>query len=295
MSNILTFKISIPHTNGFFGRECNNPECKRYFKIHKESLKDDMYCPYCGKFLNKNQLWTKEQLHHAEKNAYEEGMKYVSHKIDNILEKTFGKTLKTSSRGFMSISSSYKRGSPYIKSQIPPPREKEVDSEVECSQCKAMFQVYGIFGYCPLCKYDNIIIYDTNISIILTEIDNAQDKNRALRYAYNDLVATFEGFCKKRNHTGKKYNFQDLNTVRRFFKNTISKDIFNGIQSDELLTIKRLFQKRHAYQHNKGKIDQKYIHIIPEDEVFLNTVAVLCLEEFKEATEVLRKMLLNVI
>lgn len=290
---MLTFKISIPTQNGFFGRECNNPDCKRYFKIHQDSLKDEMYCPYCGLLFNKNELWTQDQLKYAQENAKEEAMVYASNEIIKMLSNTFGKQSGSSKKSFLNIS--FKPGSPYRKKYISPPTEKEIDSEIECSECKAEFQVYGIFGYCPLCKCDNIMIYDTNISIILTEIENASDKNRALRHAYNDLVSTFEDFCKKRNKTQIKYNFQNLDNAEKFFKDAYRINLFDGFKKDEVLTMKRLFQKRHVYQHNKGVIDQKYTNVIPEDVSLLEQVAPLYLEEFREATTVMRKILLKII
>ena len=291
MSKTLTFKISIPTQDGFFGRECNNPDCKRYFKIHQNSLKDEMYCPYCSLLFNKNELWAQDDLKYAQENLEEEAKTYVSTEFSQMLSETFGKQSGSSKNS----SFSYKIGSPYRKKYISPPTEKEVDSEIECSECKAKFQVYGIFGYCPLCKCDNIIIYDTNISIIFTEIENASDKNRSLRYVYNDLVSTFEDFCKKRNKSRKKYNFQNLEIAENFFKDEFGISLFNGLDNDEILTIKKLFQKRHIYQHNKGVIDQKYIDIIPEDGSLLNQIAPLEIEEFKDATHIIRKILLKII
>lgn len=295
MSKILTFKITVPTQNGFYGRECNNPDCKRYFKIHQNSLKDEMYCPYCGLLFNKNELLTQDQLKYAQENAKEEAMAHVSNELSSMIEKTFWKKSGSSKKSFLNISVSYKQGSPYRKKYISPPTEKEVDSEIECSECKARFQVYGIFGYCPLCKCDNIMIYDTNIFIILMEIENASDKNRALRHAYNDLVATFENFCKKKNMTEKKYNFQNLDVAEKFFKNAYRINLFDGFKKGEVLIIKRLFQKRHVYQHNKGVIDQKYVDAIPEDASLLGQVALLDVEEFRDAATVMRKILLKII
>lgn len=283
--SIVSFKISIPNTDGFVGRECNNPECKRYFKIYQGSFKDDMYCPYCGNLFNKNELWTQDQLLFARENAIEEGTAYIMSRMDEIFKNAF--------RNARNVT--YKSAGPYRKKTVVPPHEKNVDIEIECSKCNARFQVYGIFGYCPICTYENIMIYDTNISIILSDIEKSQDKNRALRHAYNDLVSTFEDFCKRKNRTGRRYNFQNLDSANDFFMSTLDKDIFVEVSEDEVLTIKRLFQKRHVFQHNKGIIDQKYIDIVPEDISLLNTIAVLSIEEFKDATAVLRKILLNII
>jgi hypothetical protein len=285
MSDILTFKISIPNEDGFVGRECNNPDCKRYFKIHQESFKEDMYCPYCGELFNKNELWTQDQLGFAKAKAIEESTAYIMGKADEIFKNAFINTKNVT----------YKSSGTYQKKYVAPPVEKKMDIEIECSNCNAKFQVYGTFGYCPCCKYDNILIYDTNIAILFQEINSTLDKNRALRHAYNDLVSTFEDFCKKKNRTGKSYNFQNLDIAADFFKSVFSKDIFAKISNSENGTIKRFFQKRHVYQHNHGIIDQKYISIVPSDTALLNTTAILNLNELKDATVVIRKMLLNVI
>ncbi|MEX1014357.1 MAG: hypothetical protein WDZ80_04320 [Candidatus Paceibacterota bacterium] len=289
----ISFKISIPAEDGFFGRECNSPECKRYFKIHTDSFKDKMHCPYCGLLFDKNELWTQDQLQYAKDNAVEEGMSYVTSEFDKMLRGVFGSQTRSSRNKFVSVS--YKPGAPYRKKLISPPKEKQIDSEIECSQCNAKFQVYGIFGYCPSCKYDNILIYDTNVSIILQEIENASDRNRALRHAYDDLVSTFEDFCKKRNGTNTKYNFQNLDSSNKFFQDIHGTSLFDDLSEDEALTVKKVFQKRHIYQHNKGRVDQKYIGNIPEDSMLLGKSAPLDLDEFKDATKAIRKILLKAV
>ena len=139
------------------------------------------------------------------------------------------------------------------------------------------------------------MIYDTNIQIILKEIDNANDKKRALRHAYNDLVSTFENICKNKNVSNKKYNFQNLDSAKEFFHDHFNINMFQGLISDEILSIKRLFQKRHLYQHNRGFIDQKYINIIPEDSHLLNNEAPLTREEFIKGAEAMRKIMVKMI
>jgi len=284
MSNTLTFKISIPTKNGFFGRECKSPDCKRYFKIHQDSFKDEMYCPYCGLLFNKNELQSQEQSRYFQEKIIENVKAYAVNEARKIFKSAGVK---------QSVSST--PGRSYRKKYISKPTEKDVDSEIECSECGAKFQVYGIFGYCPICKCDNVMIYDTNISIILNEIDKTPDKNRALRHAYNELVSTFEDFCKKRNKTKKKYNFQNLESAGKFFKNAYNINFFEGLKKSEILTIKRLFQKRHICQHNKCIIDQKYIDIIPEDTALLGQKADLNIKEFISATKVLKKIILKII
>lgn len=292
---MLTFKISIPTEGGFVGRECNNSDCKRYFKIHQDFFKDDMYCPYCGSLFNKNQLWTQDQLAFAKAQAIEESKAYVMDEMDKMFRDVFGNRSSSKKSGFLSVSVSYKSAGPYRKKQITPPAEKQVDTELDCSSCSARFQVFGIFGFCPCCKQDNITVYDTNIEILLKEIDAATNKDKALRHAYNDLVSTFENYCKRRNLTSKRYNFQNLDSVSDFFKSVHGKELFANISTKEEETIRRFFQKRHVYQHSRGVIDQLYIDVIPADSALLGKTAVLDVQEFMDATVVMRKLLLNVI
>lgn len=292
MSKTLTFKISVPTDGSFLGRECNNPECKKYFKIHQESLKDEMYCPYCGLLFKKEELSTQDQLNYVQKVGIEKVTAHVHEEVSKIFGSAFGRHNQSRKSG---VSISYKPASPYKEKSIAPPAEKEVDTKLECPKCSANFQVYGIFGYCPSCKEENMMIYDTNISILLSEIEKASNKNKALRHAYNDLVSTFEDFCKKKNATKKNYKFQNLDSVEELFKDIFAVDLFEGLDPDKVTLIRRFFQKRHVYQHNKGIIDQKYVDLIPEDKDLLGEAALLDLQEFKDAAVIIRKMLSKII
>lgn len=276
----------MPNDKGFVGRECKNPECKRYFKVNSTSIKDKMYCPYCGTLFDKSELITNDQLDFVREAGMEKARAYMFNKVRDMF-----KEVMKGNKGLI-----YKPGNAYIPKAVSPNySEKKVDSELECFQCKAVFQVYGIFGYCPSCKCDNALIYDTNIQMILKEIDNSSDKKRTLRHAYNDLVSTFENFCKNKNTSNTKYNFQNLESAKLFLQDHFSIDMFQGLSLDEELSIKRIFQKRHVHQHNKGIIDQRYVNLIPEDGYLLNKRATMTQEEFIKGTEAMRKILVKFI
>jgi hypothetical protein len=66
-------------------------------------------------------------------------------------------------------------------------KEREVDSELTCPECGVIFQVFGIFGFCPGCRSENQAIYAANLAIVRQEIASAPDGDRALRHAYSDL------------------------------------------------------------------------------------------------------------
>ncbi|MBK6965081.1 MAG: hypothetical protein IPH20_14370 [Bacteroidales bacterium] len=49
----------------------------------------------------------------------------------------------------------------------------------------------------PGLQEDNTMIYEANLQIILNEVRNSNNPQRALRHAYGDLVTTFELIVKK--------------------------------------------------------------------------------------------------
>lgn len=281
--NSMTFSVSVPTENGFLGRECNNPECKKYFKIHTDSMKDEMYCPYCGVMFKKEELWSTDQIEYAKKVAQEEAMA--------LIHKEFGDMLKKAFSGSKYIT--YKPGSPYQKKIFTPPKGKEVDSELNCPSCKSSFQVYGIFGYCPVCRSENLLLYDANWEIIKQEIANSENKERALRHAYADLVSTFESFCRKKAEklSIEKGRFQNIEHTRKQFKEAANVDIYQGLSQNDIRKIKRVFEKRHIAEHNNGIISERYIEQIPEDKNLLGQKVELSIEELDFASKILKTML----
>jgi Zn finger protein HypA/HybF involved in hydrogenase expression len=279
-----SFRVSIPTNDDFFDREC--PSCKKLFKMHKDSLQEKSYCPYCGELQAKENLFTQEQIDYAKESAIED-ITYEVHKdFANMLHSTFknSKIVKVKTQ-------------PYTKKSIKPLKTVSVDSEIICSQCQGIFQVNGIFGYCPVCRYENLKIYDANIDIIIQEIKNKGESERALRHAYEDLVSAFQGFCKKKFPTATNVNFQNLKNTKKFIKREYQKDIYENIPDTDKLTIRRVFAKRHVHNHpvgDKGLISEEYIKEIPQDKKLFGQKAELSLQEFESAASILRDVLTNI-
>lgn len=266
---------------GFIGRACDEPNCRQYFKIRISDHKDVLYCPYCGSNFSKNALLTADQSTHVRRVAAEEAKNLVVEELNKVLKNAFG--------GSKNIT--YKPGSRQIKRAVVPSyKEREVDTELECSECGTRFQVYGIFGYCPSCKCENLQIYDANWLIIKQNIESAPDKKRQLRHAYGDLVSTFEFFCsrKAKKFTSDTAEFQMLFEARRFFKKHANVDILASLSQADLLSLRRVFQKRHACIHSGGIITDRYIKMIPEDAKLIGTHVELTATELGDAATAMR-------
>ena len=279
--NNLNFKISFPTDGGFWGRQCK--QCNKYFKIEADKIKVELYCPYCGELQPNDNLWTKKQKQQAREIATSVGKRYIEDEFEKMFKNAFGnsKFIK------------YTPGPKTIpRTSVSRHVEKPVDTEIACPICKLRFQIYGIFGYCPSCREESLHIYETNLQIIIQEINNARDKTRVLRHAYNDVVSTFEGYCKLvAKHNGLEItNFQNLKSTKELFKK-YQLDIYSDVNENEKVVIKRVFEKRHVYQHAQGEITEKYIQNIPQDRQLLNTKAELSISELTDGIDVLKKIL----
>lgn len=290
--NTITFNIRIPTDEGFLGRECKERECSKYFRIHSDSIKDKMHCPYCGKLFDNDDLFTKDQTNYLRKVSQEKARKYMLDQADKMfsdLERSFR------SSKYVTVK---RRPIRYRERLIQPYyREAKVDTELTCPKCLFVFQVYGIFGFCPGCRTEDMLLYETNLSIIRNEIKDSTDQQRALRHAYNDLVSTFEMFCSKkaRNIASEKPSFQELYPTRRFFKKHMNMDIFSNLSKEHMLHLRRAFQKRHVYQHAHGIINERYTKYISEDAKLIGKKADLTLDEFENAAKALRDVVKSLI
>jgi uncharacterized Zn-finger protein len=280
----LKFEVSMPTDDGFIGRECANPACSRYFKVYAESLRDEMHCPYCNRLYAKNDLFTQDQVDYLQKVAAEQALEHMSGE----LTKALGRATKGSKY------LSFKPGTPYRAKPVRPQyEERKVDSEISCPDCGARFQVDGIFAHCVSCGIENIAIFDANLEVIRAEVRTASDPQRALRHAYGDLVSMFESICSNRAQRidVPHGSFQDPFEARRFFKRHAGVDLVAGLGTEQCLTVRRLFHKRHAWQHSQGVVTERYVKKVPEDAGLLGTKAVLSMSEFEAGAVAVRLMI----
>jgi hypothetical protein len=286
----ISFTVTIPTDGGFVGRECNEPSCRRYFQIHADSVKTELSCPYCASTFPNDQLHTAAQAKHIRRQAEEQATEFVHSQVNKMfagLARQFGSSGAVT---FHPSTSRYR-----AKPVTPAYREQKVDSELVCPSCSCRFQVFGIFGYCPGCREENMLIYEANISILRREITEDSGNKRALRRAYTDLVSTFEIFCRRKASRfpvpTKKPSFQRMRDAREFFSTVAGVDIFAGLDASADLALRRVFGKRHLYQHSDGNIDARYVEAVPEDASLLGRAGELSLEEFNAGADALRRVL----
>jgi len=265
------FSISIPpDRDGFVGRECPMSECESYFKIQPGTgLKGDnlpCHCPYCGHAAEADKFFTKAQVEYAQS--------VVLNQVTGALLKDL-KSLEFNyrPRGGFGIGICMKVAG--RQSPICHYREKQLETEVDCEQCRLRYMIYGVFGFCPDCGVHNSFqILKKNLAIVekLLTVAETQDKTVAQSLIENGLkncVAAFDGFgreiCrihgKASTDLGKveKISFQNLERAKQSLSSLFNLDLGVGLSSDEWKETVRAFQMRHLFSHKMGVIDDEYI------------------------------------
>jgi DNA-directed RNA polymerase subunit RPC12/RpoP len=279
----LHFTIQFQTREGFLSRQCNADECGRIFKVHKDDIRADMHCAYCGLAFPDDELWTDEQQEYIRKSALHQAQPILEAEIEQMFRKAF------SGPGW-----TFKPGPQSTPRSAPtPPAEKATDSELQCPQCGVRFQVEGIFGFCPGCRAENLRLYDANLAIIRHEVLASDNPTRALRHAYADLVSMFEIFCRKEaaDRGIGAARFQNVAATRKFFADKLGVDLQASLSAAEFLAVRRTFQKRHVLGHNDGAVDQGYIAEVPEDGPLLGQKVSVTLVELELAATGVRRML----
>ncbi|MDX2206843.1 MAG: hypothetical protein SFU57_04300 [Gemmatimonadales bacterium] len=267
------FEISFNATDGFLARQCRSPECMRVFKVHEDSIRPSLHCPYCGIDFPDDELWTSDQAAFLDR--------FVDHKSGPEIDVLFSEMCEDAVKGERGWT--FQRGSQHPRPPEPlPPPDHSVDSELTCPECETRFAVDGIFGYCPGCKSENLLLYDANLALIRRRLTSAADSERELRHAYTDLVSTFEVFCKREatRNSLPLVNFQNLVTARAAFREA-GLDIYLSLSAEEDLALRRVFQKRHVFGHGEGIVDSAFIAAIPEDAELIGQRASLTPEELE--------------
>jgi hypothetical protein len=276
-------EVQFPVEDGYLAHKCSGADCGRYFKIHVDDIGDRLSCPYCGHGAARDDFLTADQRRHVDAAIENEIMPAIETHLDEVFHNAFSGPSWTFTSGAK-------------RALIPKPpiaAAREADSRLTCPVCALRFQVDGIFGLCPRCQTDNLRVYDADVALIRRQLAEDPNPNRALRHAYVDGVSTFEVFCRREaeRSTISTAKLQNLRVARERFLKARGVDIVSSLTAEQSLALRRLLQKRHAWEHNDGLVDAKYVKEVPEDAALLGDKAPLSLAEFETAMGAMRFVL----
>lgn len=298
-----SISIRIPaDERGFTGRECPQPGCEGYFKIELgtglEGEGLPCYCPYCGHAAGHDQFWTKEQIEYAKSVA----MRRVTDAVHKDLKKL---EFDHKPKGDFGIGISMK-----LKPGRPTPihhyREKQLETEVVCTNCTLRYSVYGVFAFCPDCgQHNSLQILDKNLEVVEKMLNLASGTEQALaekliENALEDCVSAFDGFGRElcRVHAKRardparveKLNTQNLEGARTGFLDLFGIDLSAGVAPEEWRAAATAFQKRHLVAHKLGVVDQQYITNTGDTQAAVGRKICIRDDEVRGLAQIIRKL-----
>lgn len=260
---------------GRVARLCPNEQCSPgYFKVKMGTGITEgqtiAFCPYCRRAEEPGEFFTEEQIRYAKE--------ILTHEA----ALAFQNAMKGALRGSDMIT--FKPGPlPHIHQ----PFEDTVQRDVICPHCGLDHAVFGLAIWCPDCGKDIFMTHvEAEYGVLRTMLGDVERRRqelgprigaRDLENCLEDTVSIFEAVLKAmlmrhlRNAGESDQAIEDLLSQRirngfqsperaaEIIRNRMQQDLFAGVSTDQVETLKSTFEKRHPITHNLGVIDKKYV------------------------------------
>jgi hypothetical protein len=286
---------------GYFGRECPDPNCLGYFKIVPGTGVQGpapCHCPYCGHTGDHDTFWTQEQLEYAESVTL------------NRIADAFLRDLKAMEFEHRPPPSGFGIGISLTVEGTPYPiryyREERLETEVACDRCTLRYAIYGAFGFCPDCGVHNSHqVLEKNLELVEKQIVLVGQVDASLAChlignALEDAVSTFDGFgretCRVRAASStapaqaQSLSFQNLAGAKQRLQGLFGVDLSAGVTPDEWTFACRSFQKRHLLAHHMGVVDEAYLQATADPEAVTGRKVVIRPDEVVALVALLRRL-----
>ncbi len=277
---------------GLFGQTC--PKCKSYFRSSRISG-TETYCPYCGTkdksvdFLTENQLAFMGKFCEGFITAHN-NKESLTLDLDSILETLDGNTPKWMQ-----------------------PEERQ-QSKNKCS-CHCEYDILGDYGICPSCSkvnYRHVVTdkfdaFEAEFNDIDEHVTDRTDREIGWE-KLTKCVSDFEDLANKlkvnlinipstpkRRSDIKQISFQRLLNAASALKAWFDIDIFKDISEVDQKFLNKMFNRRHIFTHNGGRVDEEYIKNTGEDDLRINQKIRFKSKEIKRLIPLVRKCSENLI
>jgi len=281
----VSIPIQIPiDKDRYFDRRCPSDVCQADFKVLLEDWKHkvsdaQVFCPICREEAKATEWNTPQQCEYIRQVA----MNHIKSVIGRALSQDATDFNRRQRPGFITISMSYKPGTPTLI--VPISAAEELRQKFTCEQCQCRYSSLGAAFFCPACGHNSAessfaqTIETVQKSIaalpaVRVAVQAAADadaaKNTAREILENSIgrmVGAFQRIAEAFfDHTPaatttrrRKNVFQNITEGSALWRIATGKgyeDLITPAEMDDLL---RLFQQRHLLAHCEGIVDQNYI------------------------------------
>ena len=286
--SILAFLIS--DKEGLFGRQC--PECNSYFRSN--FLTSKTTCAYCGHQNRGVEFLTKNQLQFIQQFCY-----------SFIEADTTQQTIEVNLDDLINGLDENQPGWVYT--------EERQQSKHTCSNCRCIYDILGDYGVCPCCsrpnfrsivvrKFDEFeqqfIDVDTNITD-RHEREIEWEKLTRCVSEFETLANTVRMQLLKipliphRRAALSRVGFQRIINSSEQIENWFGIKILEGLTDDDRSFLNKMFNRRHVFTHNGGRVDQEYLDNTGDVSVRINQVIRLHSREIRRLIPMVRQCAIN--
>jgi uncharacterized Zn finger protein (UPF0148 family) len=277
--------ISVPIDNdGYLDRRCPSEACQADFKVlmedwdHKFSA-DQVFCPICREEAESTEWNTPEQQEYIG----QMGGNYIGGIISQALSQDAEDFNRRQRPGFITISMSYKPGTPALV--VPISAAEELRQKFTCEQCGCRYSSLGAAFFCPACGHNSAeSTFSQTIETVrkslaalpairqavqaAADADAARNTAREiLENSMGRLVGAFQRLAEAlfdrtpaATTTRRRKNvFQNLTEGSALWRAATGKGYEDLLTPAEMADLVRLFQQRHKLAHCEGIVDQEYI------------------------------------
>ena len=288
--SVLAFIVS--DREGMFGRQC--PKCATYFRTN--FLTNKTSCPYCGhrnrgvEFLTRNQLGFIAAFCRAFLETHHSGHS-VTIDLDDLADK-----LPENRPGWVYT-------------------EERQQSKYKCTKCRCIYDILGEYGICPHCETPNYReVIDQKLQQLEAQFAHANEslKDRHEREVewekLSRCISDFEALAKavragllrhplspKRRIDLSSMSFQAILPAAELLKAWFDIDVLAGLADDDKRFLHLMFNRRHVFIHNGGRVDQEYLERTQDTSVRVNQLLRLRSREIRRLLELSRTCTANLL
>jgi hypothetical protein len=250
-------------THGKFGHVC--PRCQKHFRTASIPSEYPLTCTYCGlrtesfRFLTAAQ---KDYIRHYINTLFD-GMGSIAPDSESEIvidmDRIADATSADPNKGFYYTS---------ITQQ----------TEFHCGACNSYNDIRGCYGYCASCgtRNDVAVLEESIKGIRQSLIDGSLPPSNAVKLSISEFDSALRDYArqmsiripmkKDRRDKLERLLFHNLDIFVQIFTEYFGINLLRGLGSKKAF-IKKMFQRRHIYEHGSGVADSRYIEESHDDEV----------------------------
>ncbi len=193
--------------------------------------------------------------------------------------------------------------------------EEKQQNSYSCGHCKTKYDILGEYGLCPHCGKPNVKeIFQSKMDDFAKQFHELDEKLsdrherevewekltrcisefESLANQLRDYMTRFPATPQRRNAL-KAMTFQNILKANDSIREWFGFEICDGLLEADRHFLNIMFNRRHLFTHNAGRVDQEYLDNTQDTTVRLNQVLRIRSKEIRRLIDLVSRCGLNLI